>query len=752
MSALHRKLWRDLWHMKGPALAIILVVAAGVAVFVASLSALDSLELSRRAYYEDYRFAHVFARARRAPEALARQAAEIPGVVQVQTRVISDVNLSVPGETLPAIGRLISIPERRAPMLNDLYLREGRWIEPGQDDEVLVSEAFALARGVRPGDALEVVVNGRMRRLAVVGVALSPEYVYQISGTSPWPDDERFAVLWMGQASLRAALDMEGAFNDLTLTLSHGASEPDVIAALDRLLAPFGGLGAHGRDRQISDQFLSDEFRQLRSSGLIVPSIFLGVAAFLLNIVISRVISTQRSQIATLKAFGYRNRSIGLHYLEMALVLVVLGAALGVGVGLWLGAGMTHLYAAYYRFPTLELHITATTAALGVLVSLGAAIAGVTLAVARAARLPPAEAMRPEAPGNYRPTLIERIGLGRLMTPAARMIVRNVARRPVRSLLGAVGVAFAVAIVVVGRFSEDAIQHMMDLQFRLAQTEDAMVLFYQPLPRAALGELEHVPGVLRAAPLRAAPVLLRAGHREHRTAIMGAEPASELHRLIDRHGELVPLPDEGLVLGVYLARKLAVSPGDRVTVEMLDGRREIRDVPVAALVDDLVGATAAMDIDALNRLLGEGDTVSGAYIEVDPLREDAVYEALKRTPAVAGVSSSKAALRSFERTLEESLGLMRSIQIVFSSIIAFAVVYNKARISLAERSRELASLRVLGFTRGEVSLILLGELAVTTLAGIPMGLCLGWYFAWAMTHAYESTEMFRFPLVIHDAT
>ncbi|WP_437963869.1 FtsX-like permease family protein [Sorangium sp. So ce260] len=784
MRALTRKLWRDLWQMRGPALAIMMVVAAGVAVFVASRSTLDSLELTRASCYDEYRFAHVFARVTRAPESIGRRAAELPGVVQVQTRVVTDVTLALDGVAEPLTGRLISIPERRGPMLNDLHLREGRYIEPGRDDEVLLSEAFAEKRRLRPGAEVEVVVNGRKRRLHVVGLALSPEYVYQISGSSPWPDDERFAVMWMGSEALRAALDMRGAFNDLTLTLSHGASEGDVIAALDRMLAPYGGLSAHGRDRQISDQFVSDEFRQLRSSGNIVPSLFLAVAAFLMNVVVSRVISTQRTQIATLKAFGYSNWAIGQHYLEMALVLVLAGAAVGVGVGLWLGGGMTQLYAAYYRFPALRLRITAGTAALGVVISVAAATIGVAFAVMRAARLPPAEAMRPEAPASYKPTLVERLGLGRLMSPAARMILRNVSRRPLRALLAASGVALAVAIVVVGRFTENAGQYMADLQFRLVQGEDAAVFFYQAVPRAAAAELASVPGVLRVEPLRAAPVTLRVGHREHRTAIVGltagsagpaghapgppagaggsAGPAGHaprsttpdalLHRTVDRHGAFVPIPDEGLVLGAYLARKLGVRPGDVVTVEVLEGRRPVREVPVAALIDDLVGASATMSLDALNRLLGEGDSISGAYLAVDRLGEEAVYEQLKRTPLVAGVSTTRAALESFDKIMGENLGRMRTMQLIFSSIIAFAVVYNKARIALAERSRELASLRVLGFTRAEVSLILLGELAVTTLAGIPLGMGLGYCFAWGLCQAYEDTEMFRFPLIIYPST
>ncbi|MCC6552480.1 MAG: FtsX-like permease family protein [Polyangiaceae bacterium] len=776
MRALDRKLLRDLLGMKGPALAIISVVAAGIAVFVASLSALDSLDLSRQAYYEDYRFADVFAGARRAPAWVARRIGEIPGVVAVEDRVVADVTLDVEGVTEPVTARLISMPEGRRPRLNDVHVRAGRGIEPGfgaeggasrpgapnvnpaREDEALLSEAFAAAHGIGPGDSVTAVVNGRRRRFVVAGTAISPEYVYQISGKDPWPDDKRFAVLWMGREALAAALDMRGAFNDVSLSLAParwergaGSREADVIADVYRLLAPYGGIGAYGRDRQISARFLADELTQLRGTALIIPSIFLGVAAFLLNVVVSRLISTQRTQIATLKAFGYSSAAIGAHYLEMALSLVLAGAAVGTAAGLWLGRGMTRLYADYFHFPVLELRVTASTAALGLLISVAAAAAGVAVAVRRAAALPPAEAMRPEAPATFKPTLLERLGLHRLLSPAARMIARSVARRPVRAALSAASVALAVAILVVGRFTEDAIGYMMDLHFRLAQGEDATVLFVEPRPRAALVEIAHMPGVLRAEPLRAAPVTLRAGHRSRRAAVTGMPAGGALHRLVDRDGRALPLPPEGLALGAYLAEELGVGLGDAVTVEVLEGRRSRREVPVTLIVDELVGASATMEIGALNRLIGEGDTVSGAYLDVDPRLSGPLYEELKRTPLVAGVSVRQAALDSFERTLEESLGTMRAVQVVFAVIIAFSVVYNNARIALAERSRELASLRVLGFTRAEVSLVLLGELSVTTLAAIPLGLGLGRALAWAFTEGYQ-TEMFRMPFVIERST
>lgn len=751
MRALTRKLLRDLLHLKGQALAIALVVAAGVAVFVTSRSALDSLEQSRAAYYERYRFADVFARLRRAPMPLADRIAEIPGVARAETRVVSDVSIALEGVVEPAIGRLISIPERGAPQLNDLYLRSGRWIEPGRSDEVLLGESFAQAHDLGPGDTIDAVINGRSQRLSIVGVALSPEYVYSISGTSPWPDDKQFAVMWMGREALSVALDMRGAFNDVCLSLARGASEPEVIAEVDRLLARYGSLGAHGRSRQVSDQLLTSELAELRTTAVIVPAIFLGVAAFLLNVVVSRLVGTQRTQIATLKAFGYSSSSIAIHYLEMTLVLVLAGATLGVIAGLWLGSSLTELYTRYFHFPVLELHVTPATVLNAVLVSFASALIGTLASVRRAASLAPAEAMQAEPPATFRRTLVERLGIGRLLSPSGRMILRNVARRPVRAVLSVIGVAFAVAILVVGMFTEDAVRMLVDIQFRTAQNEDATVLFTATQPARAQAEIEHMPGVLRVEPFRAVPVNLRSGHRSRNVALMGTLPGAELRRLVDRRMQVISLPREGLVLTAELASLLGVAVGDTVTVEVLEGRRLVREVPVVLLIDELLGVSGYMDLRALNRLLEEDRTLSGAFVDVDPREADAFYKQLKRTPEVAGVAVREAVLRSFEQSMAETMGVMRAFQIVFASILAFSVVYNNARIALSERTRELATLRVLGLTRVEVSMLLLGELGLTTLAAVPLGLGIGHGLAWLLTFAFH-TEMFRMPFVIHGST
>jgi len=751
VRAIDRKAVRDLWAIKGQAIAIALVIASGVGTFVMSLNTLKSLQNSQELYYEKYRFAHVWSHVKRAPMSLLRRIEVIPGVSQAYPRVVVDVTLDVRGMVEPAVGRLISIPERRVPLVNDLHLRKGRWIEPHRDGEVLVSEAFAVSHHLEIGESVTAVINGRRQKLTIVGVVLSPEYIIQIHGANLLPDDRRFGIFWMGYEQLASAFNLDGAFNDVAITLSRGASEPEVIQRLDDLTKPYGGRGASGREDHVSHRYISDEIRQLRSLGLIAPSIFFSVAAFLLNVVLTRLIGVQREQIAALKAFGYTKLQIGLHYIKLVLLISLAGTAVGIVVGSMLGRSLTEMYTTLYRFPVFGFEWNASVVLGALLISSAAAVAGTLLAVRRAVALPPAEAMRPEPPAVYRPTLLDRSGLGEFLPQAARMIFRELERKPIKAAMSCLGISMAVAILVLGAFTMDSINYIMNFQFALSQRQDLLVTFTEPTTAGALYELQHLPGVVRCEPIRSTATRFHFRHRTRRVGIIGLNPGGRLYRLLDEQERLVSVPRDGLLLSTKLAELLDVRLGDRVRVEVLEGEQPIREVPVSAMVTEYGGTNAYMDAGAMHRLLREGETLTGAFLSVQRDRMEDMYRTLKNTPRVAGVTIKEASVKSFHDTIAENLGRIRFFNILFAVVIAFGVVYNSARISLAERSRDLATLRVIGFTRAEISAILLGELAVVTLAAIPLGLVVGYLFAaWAVLGL--DTEVYRVPLIIERAT
>ncbi|MBZ5695526.1 MAG: FtsX-like permease family protein [Acidobacteriia bacterium] len=751
MTALNKKLARDLWHMRGQLITVALVVACGIATYVTMRGAYESVLYAQQDYYSRYRFADVFDHLTRAPDSLAASIASIPGVSSVQTRVVVEVTLDVPGLDEPALGRIISIPERAAPMLNSLCIRSGGYLDPGRRDGVIVSESFAKANKLNVGDTIGAVINGRWERLQIAGVAISPEYVYEIRGTEVFPDNRRFGVMWMSREALGPPFNMEGAFNDLTLSLAPGASEADVITRLDTLLDPYGGLGAYGRYDQLSNRFLSDEIVQDRITGIFIPTIFLGVAAFLIHVVLSRLVNTQRAPIGLLKAFGYSNLSIGLHYLKYALTAVLMGTIVGAPFGIWLGRGLAKLYEDFFRFPELRFISSPGMIGSAILISAVAACLGALGALRSVVALPPAEAMRPEAPARFRPGFAERLGLQRFLSISARMILRNLERRPGKALISTLALALAGAILVVGFYFYDGIDYMIRVEFQTASREDVAVTFNEPHGSSAQYAVAQLPGVMRTEAFRVVPVRLRFEHRFRRVAIMGLEPDRQLRRLIDLRLNAVDLPPEGVVLSSSLAKILGAAPGDRITAEVLEGRRPVRQVVVAGVVDDLIGASAYMDIHALNRLMEEGPTTSGAFLSVDPLVAERLYLFLKRTPAVSGVSVREAMLTSFRDTIARSLGISVGSLVGFACVIAFGMVYNGARITLSERSHELASLRVLGFTKAEVGWMLLGEQGLLAGVSIPLGFLFGYGICALLVRAMES-ELYRMPLVISGRT
>jgi putative ABC transport system permease protein len=754
MTALNRKVLRDLTQMRGQMTAIALVIACGVAVFVLTLCTLRTLETARADFYDRCHFASIFAHLKRAPHSLRTRIAELPGVAQVQTRVVGEATLNLPDISEPASARLISLPRFGESGLNGLHLRLGRMVEPDRPGEVVVSEAFAQAHQLKPGDRVDAVLNGRSQSLHVVGMVLSPEYVFQIRPGDFIPDDKRYGIFWMGYDELAAAFDMTGAFNDISLTLAPGSTERDearVIAALNDLTAPYGGRGAYGRREHPSDHYVSDELKQLRVSGFLGAGIFLSVAAFLLNVVLSRLIQTQREQIAALKAFGYSGGEIAWHYLKMTGVVVLAGTIGGVALGAKLGSGLTADYAKFYRFPDFSFHLDPGVVLAVFCVTSAAGALAVLGCVRGAVRLPPAEAMRPEPPAVYRRLLFERLGLYDLLSPSARMVMRNIERRPLRALVSILGIATATSTVVVGTFSADLFDFVAEFQFYTAQRQDMTVTFTEPTSGRVVYDVARGPGVLACEPFRTVPVRVRFGSRSRRSAIMGLPPRRQLYRLLNRRAVDQLLPAEGLVVSAKLAEVLGCRPGDSVIVEVQEGDRRIRAVRLAGVVNEFTGTNAYMDLHAVNRLMDEGDAVSGAMLRVDSREADALYATLKKAPRVSSVTIKTAALRSFNQTLAENMRKVRLIDTFFGIIIATGVIYNSARISLSERSRELASLRVLGFTRGEISAILLGELALVTFVAIPVGLAMGYgMVAWMITKF--STETLSFPTVIYPST
>ncbi|WP_211097296.1 ABC transporter permease [Herbaspirillum sp. ST 5-3] len=744
------KLLRDLWRMRGQALAIALVAMCGIATLVTMRGSYEALLSAQASYYEHYRFADVFVSVKNAPLTLLDRVREIPGINEADGRVVFDASLDVPGLDEPAAGLLVSLPERPGSGLNRVHLRTGRLPEAGSLYEVLISEAFSQANHLLPGDSLSAIINGRKERLHIVGIAISPEYLNEIRGNS-FPDNRRFGVMWMAREALAGALNMRDSFNDLAVILAPHASEQRVIDELDKLLAPYGSLGAYGRKEQVSHSFIDSELTQVRVSGSIIPGIFLGVAAFLIHNVLLRITALQRAQIALLKSFGYGSVSVAMHYLKFALLTVMIGGVLGIALGEWLGNGLAELYARFYHFPSMNFVLSGFAISVSLVVTALSAFVGAALAVARVVRMAPAEAMRPEAPAHFRPGPLERLGLQRFMPLTVRIIMRNLERNPAKALLSILGLALAVSLMIVGQYTFDALDEIIRIQFRTAQRDDVTVAFNEVRDMSAAHNLASLPGVLRVEPYNSTPVKMRFRHRVKKTAIIGLGPSRNLRMVLDEQERPVDLPQEGVVLSKKLAETLKVRPGDAVSVEVMTGQRQTISLPLAKIVDEPIGTFAYMDNAALARAMSEPETITGAFIAVDPKYQSVLYRTLKSIPAVRSINLREATLQSFLSTIAENMRMNTIVIVVFACVIALGVVYNSARIALSEHAVELASLRILGFTRAEVARMLLSEQGLLTLVAVPLGCLLGYGLS-ALLSQLLSQDLFRIPLVISTRT
>jgi putative ABC transport system permease protein len=747
MRALDRKLLRDLTSMKGQMTAVGMVLVCGLTVMVMERSLVISLESSKTAYYQTHRLADVFCDLKRAPNMLASRLARIPHVATVETRVRGTALLDIPGMKQMAQAVIISLPDAHPQHLNLLFLTAGRFPLPGHRREVVISQPFAEAHGFLPGDAIDATIHGGRERLEIVGIALSPEYVYELPPGGITPDNRRYGVFWMGETDLAIALGLEGGFNNVIVDVAPNGDIQAVKADLDRILVPYGGLTAYDRTEQLSVKMVDDEIRGLRAVALIFPLVFLGIAAFMTSATLTRLVRLQREQIAQLKAFGYTSVSVGLHYLCFALVVVALATIAGALAGLWMGSELIYLYHPFFRFPSLTFHPDWQSLAIAVPLGAAVSILGVFGAVRQAMGLPPAEAMRPEPPTEFRPSILEHLGLHTWVSPSLRMALRNLKRKPWQALFTISGLTLATAIPIVSVSMDEGMDYVMDFQWRLAQRQDVTLSLIEPAGSGGLNSINALPGVLRAEPYRSVPALLVRGHRSRRIGVMGLPRNAHLNRLLDIHERPVHLPISGLLLSAQLADILDVRPGESIQVEVQEGRRPVLEMIVAGTITDFAGIGAYMDIDRLRSLLQEGKTISGAHVRLDHARKDLFFAAVKKTPRIASFTVTNDVRAAYDRIMGKMMAISQGIFFFFAIVVAFGVVYNGTRIVLSERTRDLATLRVLGFTQKEVVFVLVGELTLLTLLALLPGLYLGSELTRIILESVN-TETLRIPVIL----
>ncbi len=750
VEALDRKLLRDFIRLWPQFLAISLVLAAGVAVLLMSFGMSAALEDTRKTYYERNRFADIFVDARSVPMSFVEIIRRIDGIEAVEARVTTFTTLDIPGKIDTTVAYVASLAPA-GPVLNRPTLRRGQWPDPQSTGEVVLNAPFAEANDLWPGDRFTATLNGVKRDLTVVGWALSPEFIYTIGPGSLIPDDEDYGIVWMPERALAALLDRTGAFDNLAVKLRPGARPKPIIDMLDQLLEPYGSWGAIGRDEQTSNAFIDAEITQLRTLAYILPPVFLGITIFLVNMVIGRIVALERAEIGLLKALGYSDIAILFHYLLLAGLVAVCGVALGYAVGSWLSYGLARLYADFLKFPYLIYTVSWNAYVVSGLLGLFAASAGAARAAWSAARLAPATAMSPTAPPRFRRNWID-VALRRMhVSQPTMMILRSLIRWPVRAAMSVLGLSLAVAILVSSNFFPDSLDLIIDTGFHQSNRQHVVLFFNDTMDESALEDAARLPGVLQVEGQQYLPVILRHEHRQKRAVIEARRPGNDLSRIVSAEGEIVDAPPGGIMLSERLAAQLGLAVGDMVEVEFLGNRKGAYDLPVTRLVTQYFGLGAYMDQETADRLFQQAPQVSVINVTLDPARNAAFQAALKELPRLGGRAMMVENRRGFEETISENILVSTMVYALLGILITVGVAYNGARIQLSERARELASLRILGFTRGEVAYILIGEIMLLALIAQPLGWWIGWAVAKLMTDSFTS-DLYAIPMVLKVST
>lgn len=752
MTPLNRKLCRDIILARGQLAAVAAIMAVGVAAYVGMSGTCRNLEAAKRSYYTRCQMADFWVHLKKAPVSEVAALSAMDDVAALRTRISYQVTVDLDDVARPLTGLVVSMPAERRAVINDIVLKRGGYFSRKRRNEVIVSDDFATKRGLTPGDRVHLLLNNQRKELFVVGTADSSEFTYLVSPGGIVPDPANYGVFYIKRRYAEEVFDFEGACNEVVGRLVPSAQRrPErVLQTIETRLATFGVISKTALKQQPSNFILTNEIQQGKEMATMLSSIFLLVAALVLNVLLSRMAEQQRTVVGTLKAIGYTNRQILRHFFGFGIVVGAMAGLAGWPGGYWLSHAMTNMYRPIFDFPRLDNQLYPSLMAQGMVMSLVFAVLGTLRGVRAVQRLKPAEAMRPRPPQTGRSVILERWRwFWHRLGFQTQMVLRGLFRTRVRTLVGIFAAAMGAAIMVAAFYYRDAFVYLIQFQYEEIDRSDYTLVFRDERGDGALAEVRDLPGVNRAEPLLTVAGTLHHGRHRKKSAITGVKPDAQLTVPRDANAERVRVPRTGLLLTRQLAEILHAQPGDRLTLIPNRGLRRPVDVPVVRVVDSYLGLGAYADIDYLDHVVGEASALNQIQLSVDRgLRtRRALYRELKRLPTLQAVVATRQAKENVEDEMLKMMTTMAYFLIAIAAVIYSGSILNAALISISERQREIATLRVLGYGPRAIGGIFLRESLIVNVVGALLGLPLGYFISLASAAGFDS-ELFRMPRVI----
>lgn len=754
VSVLHRKLLRELNQSRWQLLAIAALITSGISCYVGLLSTYEDLERTRVAYYAECRMADFWIGLKKAPRSALDELAPLPGIADLRARIRFEITVNLDQVDHPVSGRLLSLPEQRQSVINGFVLRRGSYFTGESQREVIIDEAFADEHQLDPGDTLELLLNGRLELLSIVGTASSSEFTYLIGPGSLIPDPRTYGVFYVQQEFAESLYDFEGACNEVIGTVAPETDVTRLLIDIEERLDDYGVAAVVPLKDQVSHFMLVNEIVMGRKMAVTLSSIFLLVSALILNILMTRFVEQQRTIVGTLKAIGVRQSRITLHYMSFGLAVGFAGSLLGCLAGNAMAGGLTSVYSQYYSFPVLEHEWSLRYSLEGTLIGMLASLSGCWRGVRAVARLHPAEAMRPAAPRRGHHILLERAPvIWTRLGFESQLVLRDLFRYRARTLAGLFASTMGAAMLLTALYYRDSLIHLVKFQYELVDRSDYQLVLRDETPGEVLDEIRQLPGVNHVEPSLAVACRLVNGHRSRRVSIIGIPADSQLNIPRTRAGIRIPIPESGLILDQRIADSLGLELGDPITMIPVRGDRTPRKTTLAQITHGYLGTTIYAQIDELNRLIHEQQTLNLVLVKSDPAVDinRQFKQELKTLPALQALNDTRQARQNLEFEIIRNLNVMTWWLIFFSGLIFFGSIINSTLVTLSERAREIATLRVVGYQMQDVGRLFLREILWINLTGSLLGLPVGYALSAVSAEAFSS-DLFRMPLKIEWTT
>ncbi len=747
MNILFRNLIRDIKKSKGQFISILIIVILGVAFYTSLNSVFKNLSNSSDSYYKQYRLADIWVDLYNAPTSIEKKVESLPNVKMVTGRIVKDASISISEEN--ATLRFITLPDVKKDIVNDIVIKSGRYFSEDDSNQCLLDEDFLKANNLELGGYIYPIINGNEVKLKIVGAAKSPEFVYTLKDSSQMmADNKKFGIIYIKQSFGEAIFDSKGSINSISIQVSNNNDIESTKDDIKKALKNYGIKSVIDRDEQTSCSMISEEIKQLKSMGGTFPVIFFMVASVIIYIMMGRMVENQRVQIGVLKALGFTNVQVLTYYMSYSTIIAVIGSLIGSILGTYMGLGLTRLYNQYFNLPLGEIKIYGEFVVPAFILTLIFCLFAGYNSCKIIFKIMPSEAMREKSPQGGKKTLVERIDfIWRNITNLEKIIVRNLFSYKRRALLTSLGIIFSSAILLVALGMNDSINFMINQQYGSIQNYDIKVKFSNLISVNELNSIKNIAHVKELEPVLETGVEISNGWKSKNVGFTALIKDPQMYKVEDKNGNNISLPSNGILISEKLANILGVKANDSVDIKFFFPGKEKEEVVIKGIVVQYIGLSTYTSMENLNSMLGEGMIASSAVLKLDNSEfENEVKNQLKDMPGVTSVESKSDSLNALLKNMgatKSSMGAM----IMLAAILLIAVLYNIATINIFERQRELATLKVLGFTNNEIKKLIFNENYIISIFGMIIGLPFGKWLGGLMM-ATSSTDSYTIPYVV----